>query len=211
MAPGSCSATSRRGGKPLCRIEREAAGNAHGDPALTQHIPRSEEVVTAAEVQAALERMAVDITARLAGRNPLVVTVMNGGLVFAGQLLPKLPFALEVGYVHVRRYGRETRGGELVWIAGPQESVTGRTVLLLDDILDEGQTLLAIRSRFYELGASEVLLAAFAVKIRKDLPKVMADFQGIRVPDRFVFGFGMDVGGSWRNLPSIRALAETAD
>jgi hypoxanthine phosphoribosyltransferase len=178
---------------------------------MTQNIPRSEEVVTATEVQAALDRMAGEITVRLADRNPLVVTVMNGGLVFAGQLLPKLPFALEISYVHVRRYGRETKGGELVWIAGPHESVTGRTVLLLDDILDEGQTLLAIRSRFFELGATEVLLAAFAVKIRKDLPKVMADFTGIRVPDRFVFGFGMDVGGAWRNLPSIRALAETAD
>jgi hypoxanthine phosphoribosyltransferase len=98
-----------------------------------------------------------------------------------------------------------------VWIAGPHDSVTGRTVLLLDDILDEGQTLLAIRARLFELGASEVLLAAFAVKIRRELPKVMADFAGIRVPDRFVFGFGMDVGGRWRNLPSVRALAETAD
>jgi hypoxanthine phosphoribosyltransferase len=178
---------------------------------MTTDIPRSEEVVGAAEVQSALDRIAADITARLAGRHPLVLTVMNGGLVFAGQLLPRLPFALDLGYVHVRRYGRETKGGELVWIAGPHESVTGRTVLLLDDILDEGQTLLAIRSRLFELGASEVLLAAFAVKIRKELAKVMPDFTGIRVPDRFVFGFGMDVGGAWRNLPSIRALAETAD
>ncbi len=178
---------------------------------MTQDVPRSDEVVSAEAVQAALDRMARDITARLAERNPLVITVLNGGLVFAGQLLPRLPFALEISYVHVRRYGRETKGGELVWIAGPQESVTGRTVLLLDDILDEGQTLLAIRSRLYELGASEVLLAAFAVKIRQELPKVMADFTGLRVPDRFVFGFGMDVGGRWRNLPSIRALTETAD
>jgi hypoxanthine phosphoribosyltransferase len=178
---------------------------------MTTDIPRSEEVVGAAEVQSALDRLATDITARLAGRHPLVLTVMNGGLVFAGQLLPRLPFALDLSYVHVRRYGRDTKGGELVWIAGPHESVTGRTVLLLDDILDEGQTLLAIRTRLFELGASEVLLAAFAVKVRKELPKVMADFTGIRVPDRFVFGFGMDVGGAWRNLPSIRALAETAD
>jgi hypoxanthine phosphoribosyltransferase len=178
---------------------------------MTQNIPRSEEVVSAAEIQAALDRMAGEISARLAGRNPLVVTVLNGGLVFAGQLLPKLPFALEISYVHVRRYGRDTKGGELVWIAGPQEPVAGRTVLLLDDILDEGQTLLAIRARFFELGAAEVLLAAFALKIRSQPPKVRADFVGIRVPDRFVFGFGMDVGGSWRNLPSIRALSETAD
>jgi hypoxanthine phosphoribosyltransferase len=178
---------------------------------MTQDVPRSEEVVSAAAVQAALDRMADEVTARLAGRQPLVVTVMNGGLVFAGQLLPRLGFALDVSYVHVRRYGRETKGGELVWIAGPHESVTGRVVLLLDDILDEGQTLLAIRSRLYELGASEVLLAALAVKIRAERPAVMADFIGIRVPDRFVFGFGMDVGGRWRNLPSVRALAESAD
>jgi len=178
---------------------------------VTQNIPQSEEIVGAAEVQAALDRMAAEITARLSGTNPLVVTVMNGGLVFAGQLLPRLPFACDLGYVHVRRYGRETRGGELVWIAGPHESVTGRTVLLLDDILDEGETLLAIRSRLFELGATEVLLAAFAVKVRAKLPKVMADFYGIRAPDRFVFGFGMDVGGRWRNLPSIRALTETSD
>jgi hypoxanthine phosphoribosyltransferase len=178
---------------------------------MTQDIPRSDEIVSAAAVQAALDRMAREITARLAGSHPLVITVMNGGIVFAGQLLPKLPFALDVSYVHVRRYGRETRGGELVWIAGPQESVSGRTVLLLDDILDEGETLLAIRSRLFELGASEVLLAAFAVKVRREPPKVLAEFAGIRVPDRFVFGFGMDVGGRWRNLPSIRALAESPD
>ena len=176
---------------------------------MTQDIPRSEEVVSAAEVQATVDRMAAEITSRLAGRQPLVLPVMNGGLVFAGQLLPRLPFALDLSYVHVRRYGRETKGGELVWISGPHESVTGRTVLLLDDILDEGETLLAIRARLYELGASEVLLAAFAVKVRKTLPRVMADFTGLRVPDRFVFGFGMDIGGSWRNLPSIRALTET--
>ena len=178
---------------------------------MTRDFPRSEEVVSDAAVQTALDRMTHEITAKLAGREPLVVTVMNGGLVFAGQLLPRLDFALDLSYVHVRRYGRETKGGELVWIAGPHESVTGRTVLLLDDILDEGQTMLAIRSRLFELGATEVLLAAFAVKIREELPKVMADFAGIRVPDRFMFGFGMDVGGRWRNLPSVRALAESPD
>jgi len=177
---------------------------------MTRSIPHSDEVVSAAEVQAALERMASAITARLADRHPLVIAVMNGGLVFAGQLLPRLPFALECGYVHVRRYGHEQSGGDLVWISGPHDSVTGRTVLLLDDILDEGRTLAAIRARLFELGAGEVLLAALAVKDRRAPVTVAADFTGVRVPDRFVFGFGMDVGGDWRNLPSIRALAETA-
>lgn len=174
-------------------------------------MPRSVEVVSAEAVQVALDRMAAEITARLAGSQPLVVTVMNGGQVFAGQLLPRLPFALDCSYVHVRRYGRDTTGGELVWIAGPHESVTDRTVLLLDDILDEGRTLATIRDRLLEQGAREVLLAAFALKERAEPAVVVADFSGVRVPDRFVFGFGMDVSGRWRNLPSIRALAETED
>ncbi len=174
-------------------------------------MPRSVEAVSAAAVQAALDRMAAEITERLSESHPLVVTVMNGGQVFAGQLLPRLPFALDCSYVHVRRYGRDTTGGELVWIAGPHESVTGRSVLLLDDILDEGRTLATIRERLLEQGAREVLLAAFALKERATPAVVSADFSGVRVPDRFVFGFGMDVGGSWRNLSSIRALAETTD
>ncbi|MGH8135429.1 MAG: hypoxanthine-guanine phosphoribosyltransferase [Steroidobacteraceae bacterium] len=169
-------------------------------------LPHSDEIIPAAEIQAALERMAREISARLGRSNPLVITVMNGGLVFAGQLLPRLAFELECSYVHVRRYGAGTQGGELVWIAGPQEPVKGRTVLLLDDILDEGRTLATIRSRLLEQGAAEVLTAAFALKERSAPAAITADFSGVRVPDRFVFGFGMDVAGRWRNLPSIRAL-----
>lgn len=163
---------------------------------MIKELPESDVVVSAAEVQKALERMAGEINSRIAGWNPLVVTVLNGGLIFAGQLLPKLRFALELSYVHVRRYGQETTGGELVWIAGPQESVRGRLVLLLDDILDEGRTLATIRSRLLEQGAAEVLIAAFALKKRALPPLVTADFVGLQVPDRFVFGFGMDLAGA---------------
>jgi hypoxanthine phosphoribosyltransferase len=177
---------------------------------MSQAIPRSEEVVSADEIQAALRCMAAEITTRLSESHPLVITVMNGGQIFAGQLLPRLPFALDTSYVHVRRYGADTKGGELVWIAGPHEPVTGRAVLLLDDILDEGRTLATIRKRLLEQGAREVLLAAFALKERATPAVIAADFTGVRVPDRFVFGFGMDIAGAWRNLPSIRALAETA-
>jgi len=173
---------------------------------MKAELPDSDEIIPAAVIQAALDRMAQEITARLAHSNPLIITVMNGGLVFAGQLLPRLVFALECSYVHVRRYGADTQGGELVWIAGPQEPVKGRTVLLLDDILDEGRTLATIRSRLLEQGAVAVLTAAFAVKERAAPAAIAADFSGVRVPDRFVFGFGMDIAGRWRNLPSIRAL-----
>ena len=173
---------------------------------MSQDLPPSDEIVDSVRVQAALDAMAHEISGRLAGRHPLVVTVMNGGLIFAGQLLPRLAFPLELSYVHVRRYGQGTKGGELVWIAGPAEPVAGRVVLLLDDILDEGRTLATIRERLLQDGAAEVLIAAFALKERSVPAAVQADFSGVRVPDRFVFGFGMDVAGAWRNLPAIRAL-----
>ena len=97
----------------------------------------------AAEVQAALDRMAPR-SRRGSPASGLVITVMNGGSCSPASSCRDLPFELELGYVHVRHYGRETSGGELVWIAGPHDSVTGRSVLLLDDILDEGHTLVSI-------------------------------------------------------------------
>lgn len=174
---------------------------------LTPYPPAGADLLISAEaIQAALERIAAAITADLGDRNPVVITVMTGGLVFAGQLLPRLPFPLECDYVHVRRYGRGTQGGELQWLAGPHAELSGRSVLLLDDILDEGQTLAAVRKALLERGAREVRIAALTRKERASPPAVEADYVGVAVPDRFVFGFGMDVDGAFRNLPAIYAM-----
>ena len=138
---------------------------------------------------------------------------MNGGLVFAGQLLPRLPFALEMQLrARAPLRARDERRRTGVDRGAARLGDRAHACSCSTTSSTKGQTLVAIRSRLFELGAREVLLAAFAVKERaRTRGQVMADFTGIRVPDRFVFGFGMDVGGSWRNLPSIRALAETAD
>jgi hypoxanthine phosphoribosyltransferase len=170
--------------------------------------PGSVLVVPEAGVQAALDRIAQDVTADLAGTRPVAVAIMNGGLVFAGQLLTRLPFTLDCDYIHVRRYGRMTVGGELEWIAGPHVDMKGRTVLLLDDILDEGRTLAVVKEALLARGAVEIRIAAFARKERGEPPAIEADYVGVTVPDRFVFGFGMDVDGAYRNLPAVYALPE---
>jgi hypoxanthine phosphoribosyltransferase len=176
-------------------------------PAMTPDLPRGATLVLAeSEVQAALDRVAVAITADLAATRPIAVTIMNGGLVFAGQLLTRLPFALECDYIHVRRYGRLTVGGELEWIAGPHVDVRGRTVLLLDDILDEGRTLAVVKEALLARGAVDIRIAAFARKDRGEPPAIEADYVGVTVPDLFVFGFGMDVDGEFRNLPAVYAV-----
>lgn len=163
-------------------------------------------VCSAAEVSAAVRRVAEEITAAVRDAHPLVLSVMGGAVVFSGQLLPQLRFPLEFDYVHVTRYGDATSGGELRWIAAPREPVAGRTVLVVDDILDEGITLAAIRQKMLELGARACHTAVFADKEIGRAKPITPDFVGVKLPNRFVFGFGMDVKGAWRNLPAVYAV-----
>lgn len=165
-------------------------------------------LVDQAAVDHAISRMAADITERVGKLKPLVFCVMNGGLIFCGQLLTRLAFPLEVGYLHATRYGRETIGGDLEWQAVPQVEMAGRTVLLVDDILDEGVTLKALADECLSRGARQVLTAVLVDKQhdRKVLPGYRADFTGLEIPDRFVFGYGLDYDGMWRNAAGIYAV-----
>ena len=166
----------------------------------------SEVLFTPEQVAAAVDRMGTEITARLGSQCPLVLAVMGGAAVFIGQLLPRLAFPLEFGAIEVTRYNNTTQGREITWRLAPKENVRDRVVLVVDDILDEGITLAAIYNKLKELGAREVLSAVFADKeIGRERP-VSADFVGLKVPNRYVFGFGMDAYGLWRNLPAIHAL-----
>lgn len=169
-------------------------------------LDRAEQLLSRESVTAAVGRVAGEITAAIGTQQPLVLAVMRGGVVFAGHLLPLLPFPLEFDYVDVTRYGGATRGGPLNWRVDVPEVARGRVVLVVDDILDEGHTLAAIRERLLATGAEKVLLAVFADKQLDRLKPVSADFVAVTVPDRYVFGFGMDVRGMWRNLPAVYAL-----
>jgi hypoxanthine phosphoribosyltransferase len=165
-------------------------------------------LVTESEVEIAIKRIAGEITGQLKESNPVLLCIMNGGLIFTGQLLTRLVFPLEVDYVHATRYGHETNGAHLHWTVRPQLDLKGRTVLLLDDILDEGVTLAAIAEYCRQQGATEILMAVLVEKLhlRKVTPGMRADFSGIEVGDRFLFGYGLDYKGYWRNAPGIYAV-----
>ena len=150
--------------------------------------------------------MAREITERLEGEFPVVLSVMGGAAVFTGQLLPQLAFPLEFGAIEVTRYNNDIEGREITWRLPPRDNVRERTVLVVDDILDEGITLAAIRKTLVDMGARRVLSAVFADKDLGRAKPVKADFVGVTVPNRYVFGFGMDAYGLWRNLPAIYAL-----
>ena len=170
----------------------------------------AEQLCSAVVVSEAIDRVAREITGALRDEHPLALLVMRGGVYFGGHLLARLRFPLELDYLEVTRYGSATSGGTLEWKARPGTPVQGRTVLIVDDILDEGKTLAAIRERLLGAGAARVLAA---VLVDKDIGRVKpaaAEFIGLTVPNRFVFGCGMDVAGAWRNLPEIYAVKEGA-
>ncbi|MCP5205613.1 MAG: hypoxanthine-guanine phosphoribosyltransferase [Hahellaceae bacterium] len=160
------------------------------------------------QIDAAIHRMATEITRALSEKDPLVLCIMNGGLILAGQLLPRLPFPLQVDYMHATRYRMETSGADLDWRVAPEAALTGREVLIIDDILDEGKTLAEIIKYCQKKGAANVYTAVLVDKLhdRKAVKGFKADFSGLEAADRFLFGYGMDYKGYWRNAPGIYAV-----
>lgn len=162
---------------------------------------------SAEDVETAIDRMADAITAKLRHADPLVVCVLTGGSVPFGKLLPKLQFPLQIDYVHATRYGDTLHGGQLQWRAGPTQNPKGKTILLVDDILDEGTTLAGIEARYRAEGVRELHKAVLVVKQRPRAHDIAVEFVGLEVPDRYVFGYGMDYKGYLRNAMGIYAEA----
>ena len=176
---------------------------------LEQALAQADLLVDRPAIDAAIAGIADAIARDYKGEVPVFLSIMNGALPFAGQL------ALELGargqdaqfdYMQASRYHGES-GGELVWKHRPVSALFGRRVLLVDDILDEGFTLQGVRDWCLEQGATDVRIAVLTVKKHdRCLDGVKADYAGIELPDRYVFGFGMDYHEQGRNLPGIYAL-----
>lgn len=164
---------------------------------------------TTEQVEAALDRMAIEIHAVLSDKNPVLLCVMIGGLVPLGNLLPRLDFPMELDYVHATRYAGEIQGGELNWKVRPRVNLEGRTVLVVDDILDGGVTLAAILNEVKAMGAREVYSAVLVDKHRNRLENGLqhADFVGLEVDNHYIFGYGMDYNEYLRNAPGIFVVA----
>jgi hypoxanthine phosphoribosyltransferase len=162
-----------------------------------------------AEILAAIDRLADRLNQQLEGETPIVLCVMQGGLIFSGHLIPRLKCMLEIDYIHATRYGNTTSGGELSWKSYPDNDLAGRTVLILDDILDEGNTLQSIHQYCESQGASKIISAVLVRKHHdRCVDRELTDNIALDVEDKYVFGFGMDYDGRYRQLDSIYKLED---
>lgn len=176
------------------------------------HLGPAEHLFSAEEVETAIQRMAVAINKDLEHLTPhrpvVLLCVLTGAVVVVGQLMPHLHFPLVLDCVQVGRYGAETSGGILQWRTRPKEPLAGAVVLLVDDILDEGVTLQALQEYCMAEGAAAIHTAVMVRKVRPRAIDVQVDYVGLEVPDRFVFGYGLDARGLGRNAPGIFVLPE---
>lgn len=164
---------------------------------------------TKQEVETALDRMADQINGLLAETNPVFLCVVLGGLIPLGNLLPRLNFPLEIDYVHVSRYHNDLTGKNLVWKAKPSIALEGRTVVVVDDILDGGLTLSGILDYCKNQKVKHAYSAVLVDKLNARLPGGLkeADFCGLVVDNHYVFGYGMDYKSYLRNAPGIYRVA----
>lgn len=181
-------------------------------PAHIQEVERkATRLFTKEEIETGLDTMAKAISNKLSESNPIVLCVMVGGLIPAGNLLPRLDFPLELDYIHATRYANKTVGQtEIQWVAKPKASLKNRNILIIEDILDGGLTLAAIVDYCHQQGAHAVYTAVLLNKQKAErLPggTQSADFTAITMDNGFVFGYGMDYNGYLRNAPGIYVVA----
>lgn len=162
------------------------------------------------EVEAAIDKMAEQISTELGDRNPVMLCAMNGGIVIAGKLLTRLHFPLTIDAINASRYRNATSGGTIKWLLKPSTALQNRTVLIVDDILDEGHTLQALVEYCREQGASSVYSAVLVDKKLNQAKPITANFVGLEVANRYLFGYGMDYKGYLRNAAGIYACKENS-
>jgi hypoxanthine phosphoribosyltransferase len=176
-------------------------------PPLADALAQAELLYERSTLESVIADMGRKIDAALDGERAVFLPVMNGALIFAGQLALAIRTDLEFDYVHATRYRGATSGSDLHWLREPVVSLVDRVVLLVDDILDEGHTLKAVREDCYRRGAKRVLIASLCTKRHNRLVDgIASDFNGVELPDRYVFGYGLDYYEQGRNLPAIYAL-----
>ena len=162
-----------------------------------------------ARIVAGIDRVAAEITKAYDGKPFTVVSVLKGSCIFASDLIRRIPIPLQLAFVSASSYRDKTVGGRLDVNFFPNDSeIRGEHLLLVDDILDTGRTMNALKSELKARGAASVASCVFLDKPARRAVEFEADYRCFEVEDAFVVGYGLDYAGHYRNLPYVGALSE---
>jgi len=150
--------------------------------------------------------LARQIEKDFAGRDMVIVALLNGTVVFLADLLRRLSLPLRLDFIGVSSHGSGTESSDLVFTKELRLNVTGRDVLLVDDILDTGRTLFRVSAKLRRLGPRQIKICVLLDKPSRRVERIAADYVGFTVPDRFVVGYGLDYAERYRNLPFVGIL-----
>jgi hypoxanthine phosphoribosyltransferase len=171
-----------------------------------------EVILSADAIATRVRELGSEISREYAGRNPLFVSILKGGIVFLSDLIRSVSTPHEIDFLAVTSYGaRTTSSGRVRLLHDLSAEVRGRDVLLVEDIVDTGLTLRYLLDYLELRGPATLRVCALLQKPTADPPAVEPDLVGFRIPNRFVIGYGMDLAGQYRNLPFIAAVSGNGD
>lgn len=153
-----------------------------------------------------IDSVARSIVEHYEGRDFTVVSILKGSCIFSADLIRRIPVPLELAFVSASSYRDRTVSGELEISFFPTGEIEGRNLLLVDDILDTGQTMASLKAEFLRRGAAEVSTCVFLDKPSRRAVELDADYKVLEVGDQFVVGYGLDYKGRYRNLPYVGVL-----
>ena len=165
--------------------------------------------IAAEEILAAVERVAAAMNKDLEGKNPLFICVLNGAFMFAADLYKNITIDSEISFMRMKSYEGMSTSGSVKCISGLQEDVAGRTVVVLEDIVDTGYTMKSIVEQLREKGAADVRIATLLHKPEATrVPDLKLDYVALTIPNAFIVGYGLDYDEHGRNLKDIYVIAE---
>ena len=167
--------------------------------------------ISAAEIQKAVADVARQMNTDLKDKKPLFLAVLNGSFMFAADLMKKVNIESEISFIKVASYSGTTSTGKVNQLIGINEEVKGRTVVIIEDIVDTGNTIEIISALLKEQGAAEIKIATLLFKPEAYTKSLPIEYTAIVVPNDFLVGYGLDYNGLGRNLADIYVLDYVAD
>ncbi|MCH7575199.1 MAG: hypoxanthine phosphoribosyltransferase [Candidatus Marinimicrobia bacterium] len=166
-------------------------------------------MITRDAIQDRVREMAAEISGRYAARGPIIIGILNGSFIFMADLVRALQIPFEVDFIKLSSYGSETSSsGTVRLLKDISADITGRDVIVVEDIIDTGLTINFLRRRLEEAGPTSVSFVTLLLK--DDVAKLdfTIDHVGFKIPNRYVVGYGLDIDQQMRGLDAIYALKE---